>query len=207
MLDQSRQTRSSRLLRLAIGGDAASLEALLSEHIGYLNVLARAHFDQRLRRRLTATDVVQDTLLEAHRDFAHFSGTTTAEFTGWLRKILVNNMAHQIEMHLFAAKRDVRRERHADELHDSVNMSHLRMSSLLADRQRGPASEVDHQESLLDLAGAIERLSPQHREVIVLRHLEGQAFAEIAKHMNRSPGATRMLWLRAIDRLRMEMGQ
>jgi len=205
MLDPSSHLNSSRLLQLAIAGDGASLETLMSLYVGYLNVLARAHFDQRLRRRLTATDVVQDTLMEAHQGFAKFSGTTTAEFTGWLRIILVHNMARQIETHVLAAKRDVRRERHFGELSESVNQTSMRMSSLMVDERRSPSSEADHQESLVELGNAIERLSPEHREVIVLRHLEGRPFPEIAEQLKRSPGATRMLWLRAIERLRSEM--
>jgi RNA polymerase sigma-70 factor (ECF subfamily) len=45
-------------------------------------------------------------------------------------------------------------------------------------------------------------LPPQHRDVLVWRNLQGLSFEEIAARLDRKPGATRMLWLRAIERLR-----
>lgn len=76
---------------------------------------------------------------------------------------------------------------------------------MLADQHRSPSSEADHHETLVELANAIASLSPEYREVIVLRHIEGLPFAEVAARMERTPGATRMLWMRAIERLREAM--
>ncbi len=193
------------MLNLAKAGDRASREALLARYTGYLNAIARSQFDERLRRRLSATDLVQETLLEAHRDFEKFAGTTTLEFTGWLRKIFVHNLGRQVEMQFMAAKRDIRRERPIDELADSVNQSHLRLSSILKAKGRGPASEVEHQELLVNMSNAIAQLPTEYREVIALRHLDGLSFQEVARRMQRTSGATRMLWLRAIEKLREQM--
>ena len=59
----------------------------------------------------------------------------------------------------------------------------------------------DHEHAAL-LADQLAMLPEHYREVLVLRHLENLSFDEIGVHMERTPGATRMLWLRAIDELR-----
>src|SRR5262249_47207336 len=77
---------------------------------GYLLLLARVRLDARLRGRLDASDVVQQTLLEAHRDGADFRGGTDAERAAWLRQILARNLANAARDH-GRGKRDVGRER------------------------------------------------------------------------------------------------
>jgi RNA polymerase sigma-70 factor (ECF subfamily) len=57
------------------------------------------------------------------------------------------------------------------------------------------------------LADQLARLRPQYRDVLVLRHLEELPFEEVARRMERSPGAVRMLWLRAIDELRRVLNE
>ena len=69
-----------------------------------------AQLDDRLRARVSSSDVVQETFYEAHRDFPAFRGATPEEFLGWLRRILLNNLLRAVEQHVTAAKRDVRRE-------------------------------------------------------------------------------------------------
>ncbi|WP_442512233.1 sigma-70 family RNA polymerase sigma factor [Novipirellula sp. SH528] len=196
---------SSELLRLARAGDAASVGALLSKYGNYMEVITQAQLDARVRRRVSSSDVVQETMLEAHRDFEKFSGSTMAEFTGWLRKILINNLARTVETHLLAAKRDVRQERSLENADDALTRSHLRIESMLSDHARSPASEADHQEALVEMANAIANLPAEYREVIVLRHVEGLPFSDVAERMKRTPGAARMLWMRAIERLRETM--
>ena len=207
VLPDLRPRSAAELLQLALGGDREALENLLMSYQGYLKVLSRAHLDKRIQHRVSPADLVQDTLLEAHRDFHKFHGTTTAEFTGWIRQVLVHNHARAIETHLLAAKRDVRREQVAANLSGLMDQSHQRLSALLSDHRRSPPSEADHQESLARMAIAIERLPADYAEVITLRHIEGLRFGTVAQRMGRSPGAARMLWLRAIEGLREAMGQ
>ncbi|MCM2375087.1 sigma-70 family RNA polymerase sigma factor [Rhodopirellula sp. ICT_H3.1] len=204
-MNKSQQRQATRLLRLAQSGDAASLDTLLASYIGYLKVLSHSQLDPRIRVRLSASDLVQESLLEAHRDFTKFVGTTPAEFTGWLRKILVHNAARAVETHLLAEKRDFRRERPFELLHKAADESHDRLSSMTAAHGRGPASEAEHQDDLTLLSDAIEQLPEEYREVIVLRHVEGLKFTDIAARMDRTAGAARMLWMRAIEKLREAM--
>lgn len=195
------------LLRRAVAGDQQSVDQLLESYSGYLHVLSRTQLDKRIQHRVDPADIVQETLMEAHRDFVKFRGTELHEFTGWLRQVLVHNLANAVGTHMLAAKRSVHREQLYGSLSAAMDQSHQRLSSLAADHNRSPASEADHQETLSQLAAALEQLSPNYRTVIVLRHVEGLGFTEIANQMDRSAGAVRMLWLRAIEQLRSTMEQ
>src|SRR5262249_42221775 len=83
-----------RLLALARAGDGAALGQLFELYREYLTLLASVQLGQRLRGKVDAADVVQETFLEAHRDFAQFRGATEAELTAWLRQVLARNLAN-----------------------------------------------------------------------------------------------------------------
>jgi RNA polymerase sigma-70 factor (ECF subfamily) len=186
----------------AKGGNTDALGRLLGAYMNYLKTLAQAQMDERLKRRIGASDVVQETLLEAHRDFLQFVGRTPAEFSGWLRTILINNMKRAIECHLMTAKRDVRRELSLDDLNRKTNQSAARLESLLMAPNRSVGSEAQIHESLIWLSDSIANLSSEHREVIILRHIQGMPFKEIGERLNKTSGAVRMIWMRAIEKLR-----
>ena len=205
MAKQFKAEATRELFRLAQSGDPESLEKLLASYVGYLNVLTNSHLDRRIQHRVSPSDIVQETLFEAHRDFASFNGDEIEQFTGWLRRVLVHNISNAVGAHVLAEKRSVRREQSLGRLSASTGQSPQRWSTLASNRQRSPASEADHQETLSELAGALEHLPIDYRTVIVLRHLDGLNFGDIAQRMQRTTGATRMLWLRAIEQLRRTM--
>ena len=122
------------------------------------------------------------------------------------RGLLTGNVGDRtVEQHVLAAKRDVRREASMNRINASLDRSTTRLEAMLADHRRSAESDVSLQEQFIRLANALADLSADHRDVIVMRHLEGVSFATIAARMDRSNGATRMLWLRAIDQLRQRM--
>jgi RNA polymerase sigma-70 factor (ECF subfamily) len=198
-------TKSDVLFRNAKQGGATCLGPLLEAYANYLKLLAQTQLDAKLQRRVSASDLVQDTMLEACRDFRGFQGATEAEFAGWLHRILVNNLARVVERHLLAEKRDVRREVYLADIGAALDRSTARLECVLADPGASPTSEAQQHEHLLALADALADLTQDHREVIVLRHLEGLSFKEVAERMGRSAGAVRMLWLRAIEQLRARL--
>ena len=205
MVSNSTTLSLSDRLRLAQLGDPESLGILLSNCNNYMKVLSQGKLDTRVRSRVSASDVVQESLLEAHRDFSKFTGNSLAEFTGWLRAILLNNISRTVEVHLLAAKRDVRRERSLDAVSEGFNQSHSRLEFLLSDHRSSPSAHAVQHESLMQMADAIAHLPPPYNEVIVLRHIEGLPFDLVAQRLGRTVGATRMLWMRAIGRLRDAM--
>lgn len=196
-----------KLFQEARDGDASSLGDLLHHYRNYLTVLASSQLEPRLRRRASPSDVVQETMLRAHKDFENFRGSTEQELLGWLRQILVNNLATFVEQHLLAARRDVRREVTADQLRCSLEQSTTQLATLLPSHGASPSGEAQRHEEAILLANKLAELPADYREVLVLRNLQGLPFEEVAQRMERSAGATRMLWLRAIDKLRVSFNK
>jgi RNA polymerase sigma-70 factor (ECF subfamily) len=165
-------------------------------------VLAATQVEQRLQPRVSPSDVVQETMLRAARNFRQFRGTTEPELLAWLRQILVNNLAKFIEQHVLAAKRDVRREVSIEHLGKRLEQSTVQLAALLPTDSKSPSMAVQQREEAVQLADRLAELPADYREVLVLRNLQGLPFEEISQRIDRSVGATRMLWLRAIEKLR-----
>ncbi len=194
--------RIEELIGAARRGEREQLGLLLQFYFNYLTVLASTQLDLRLRRRVNPSDLVQETLLAAHRDFAAFRGATPQEFVGWLRQILINVLHGTIAKHVKAGKRDVRREVSIDQIGVGLDKSAANLAALLPAAVSSPSGHLHAEERATDLADHLAMLRADYREVIVLRNLQGLAFEEIAIRMERSTGAVRMLWLRAIDRFK-----
>jgi RNA polymerase sigma-70 factor (ECF subfamily) len=190
------------LLERARAGTGQSLGQLLELYRNYLKMLALTQMDRQLQVRCSPSDVVQETFLEAHRDFDQFQGQGEAQFLAWLRKILVNNLGRAIEKHVHAQRRTVRREMRLDGMGASVERSTARLRAVLIDREASPSAQTRQQEWSVILADQLAELPEDYRDVLVLRHLRGMPFKEVAIQMDRTPGAVRMLWVRAIAELR-----
>jgi RNA polymerase sigma-70 factor (ECF subfamily) len=185
------------LLGSARAGDQAALGRLLELYRNYLRLQARTLIGRTLQVRLDPSDLVQETFLEAARDFARFAGGTEAELIAWLRQILIRNLADQVR-HSQADKRDVRREQSLEAL---LEQSRQAAEQALAEAASTPSVQARRREQAVLLADALEALTADHREVILLRHVEHLRFDEIAARMGRSSGAVRMLWTRALEGL------
>ncbi|MFT7642044.1 MAG: RNA polymerase sigma-70 factor (ECF subfamily) [Pirellulaceae bacterium] len=196
------RTNVEQLLGRVKDGDADAAGELLELYVNYLKVLASTQMDQKLRARFNPSDVVQETLFEAHRDIAGFRGEHEREFLAWLRQILVHNLARMVEKHVLAAKRDVRREVSLQEMAKSMDRSAIRLEHVLADPGPSPSSDFSRDERSRVLADYLAELPTDYRDVLILRNLEGLSFNEVAERMDRKSGAVRMLWLRAVEQLR-----
>jgi len=191
-----------RLLSYARGGDEQQLGRLLTLYRNYLTILATTQLDARLRRRVSPSDLVQEAMLGAYRDFPKFRGSSERELLGWLRQILINCLHHAYEAHVQASRRDIRREVSLDDMNRAMDRSVMRLGHVLADPGPSPSAPVRQRERAVALADQLAKLKPDDRDVIVLRNLQGLSFEEVAERMGRKPGAVRMLWLRAIERFR-----
>jgi RNA polymerase sigma-70 factor (ECF subfamily) len=191
------------LLREARGGDGATLGLLLELYRRYLALLARVQIGRRLQGKVDASDLVQETFLEAHRNFGNFRGTSEGQFVRWLRQILAANLANLLRRYLGTQGRDVRLERTIEV--DLDHSSALLDGGLLA-RQSSPSQQAVRREQAVLLADALAELPDDYREVLVLRHLEGLTFPEVARYMGRTLDSVDKLWLRALARLRQNLG-
>ena len=181
-----------------------ALGQLLEMYRGYLILLARVQMDQRIRGKFDPSDLVQETFLEAYRDFPQFRGTTEAELTGWLRTILGRNMANQIRRYYGTRQRDVRLERR---LGDELDRSSGAMDRALVAAGNTPSQSAVRREKAVLLANALERLPADYRDVLVLRHLEGLSLREVAERMDRTVDSVKNLWARAVPIFRRLLGE
>jgi RNA polymerase sigma-70 factor (ECF subfamily) len=190
-----------QLLAAARAGSPEALGQVLETFRAYLLLVADRELDPEVRAKGGASDLVQDTFLEAQRDFERFQGTSAEELRAWLRRVLLNNVANFTRQFRQRAKRDVGREVSLE----AGGSSHERGASLAAD-MLSPSDEALAQEQAQALAQAMERLPPDYRRVLALRHEEQLTFEQIGQKMERTANAARMLWLRAVERLQKEMG-
>jgi len=184
-------------------GKSERLGELLELYRNYLRLLARTQIDLHLQGRVNPSDLVQETFLEAYRDFGQFRGKTEKEWLAWLRRILVHNLARLVEQQVKALKRHARREVSLQRVDLAVlDQTSARFDAALVSPQSSPSEQAQHREEAALVADRMARLPAHYRDVIVLRNLEGLSFDEVASRMGRTPGAVRLLWLRALDRLR-----
>jgi RNA polymerase sigma-70 factor (ECF subfamily) len=160
--------------------------------------------DRRLQGKLDPSDLVQETFMEAHRDFGQFGGTTEAELLAWLRQILVTNLANQARRYLGTKGRDARLER---ELAVDVDVSSRRLERGLLAPGSSPSHQAARREQAVILAEVLGQLANDQREVIILRHLEGLTFPEVASRMDKSTDSVKKIWARALARLRGLLGE
>jgi len=198
---EGQSTRYSGLIAAARRGDAACRERLFGLCRSYLGFIARSQLDGALQGKADASDLVQETLLEAFRDFDRFEGGSEAEWLAWLRRMLSHNAADMARRYRGAKKRAARREVPFRDPGDSM----ARGAAEPAADQPTPSQEFMRMESELRVTAALAELPPDYQEVILLRNLQRLSFNEVARRMDRSRPAAQMLWMRAIRKLQERM--
>jgi RNA polymerase sigma-70 factor (ECF subfamily) len=197
----SPQESASELIRRCRAGEARARELLFARYQHYLQVLAQAQLGRHLRAKCAPSDLVQQTMLEAHRDFSAFQGQHEAELLAWLRRILSHNLCN--EARRFAAQqRDAAREVSLDGVRADVERSSVALQRCLAADTPSPSQIADHRETAVRMADALARLPDDYRAVLLLRVFEELPAEEVARRMGRSAGAVRMLQMRALTALR-----
>jgi RNA polymerase sigma-70 factor (ECF subfamily) len=192
-----------RLIHQARTEGGPALGELLEGFRPYLALMARWQMGRRLQGKLDASDVVQETFLTAHRSFGQFRGATEPELAGWLRKILASQMAHAVRHYWGTKGRDVRLE---CRIAEDIDHSSQAIGQALADPRSSPSQQAARREQALVLVDALADLPESYREVLVLRHLEGLTFPEIAQRLGRSVDSVEKVWSRGLGKLRRSMG-
>jgi RNA polymerase sigma-70 factor (ECF subfamily) len=182
-------------------GNNEALGRLLEQYRGFLLMLAHRYLSERLRRRIDPADIVQLTYLEAKRDLPSFRGETPAEFAGWLRGMLKNNVATAVTRHVTTQKRSIKREidpapRGGDQ--DSMGG----WIQQLPGSTTSPSGVAIREESVMALLEALHQLPETQAEAIRLRYMEGLPLAEIVERMGKSDTAVAGLLKRGLQKLR-----
>jgi RNA polymerase sigma-70 factor (ECF subfamily) len=189
-------TALAKLIDAARGGSRQALGELAEACRRYLLLIANLEVPAEFQAKVSPSDLVQETFLRAQQDFGHFRGRSRHELLGWLRRILLNSLADAYRRYDQSGNRQARRE--------------LPLEVSDTDSQKGfdvpagwtsPSSQLAGQEEKAAVERALAQLPEQYREVILLCHRDGLSFDEAARRMDRSVGAVRKLWVRAIDHL------
>lgn len=173
----------------------------LERYRAYLKMLARAQLDPRLRGKLDASDVVQQTMLQAYQARHQFRGNSDGELAAWLRQALARCLANALR-DFSRAKRDIHMER---SLEAGLEASSIRLEAWLQAEQSSPSQKAVHREDCLRLADAMEQLPDAQREALILQHWQGWSLAQIGEHLDRTPAAVAGLIKRGLKQLRLLM--
>lgn len=187
------------LLEQAREGSAIAIGNLLEAARSYLLLQADHELPQSLRAKVGPSDIVQETALDAQRDFLRFRGTTQEQLYAWLRTILQNNVTDAVRRFEMAQKRTAKRETSLSVIVDRRGISVLPPGSNTPDH-----SAIRREDAAL-LAGVLTRVPDDYQTVLRLRYWDGLTFPEIAIRIGRSDEAARKLWYRALARLTLEL--
>jgi RNA polymerase sigma-70 factor (ECF subfamily) len=188
-----------RLLAAARAGSREALGEAFEDCRPYLLAIAERQLEPDLRSKGGASDLVQETFLEAQRDFARFHGSSPDELRAWLRQVLNHNVGNFTRRFRAVGKRAVGREVDLPADRQSGGLAPVPAKSTLT-----PSGVAIEQEEALALRRAVERLPEDYRQVVVLRFEDERSFEEIGRLTGRSADAARKVWARAMERLRQE---
>jgi RNA polymerase sigma-70 factor, ECF subfamily len=190
----------SQHLPAARAGSREALGQALEACRCYLLLIANRQLDPALQAKGGASDLVQDTFLEAQRDFAQFAGGTEDELRAWLKRLLLNNVANFARRYRDTDKRQLQREMGLPGDSTSTGPG----AGLPADTP-SPSGQAMAHEQAEAIQKALQRLPEDYRRIITLRYQEDRSFEEIAQLLQRSENAARKLWFRAVERLQQEL--
>ena len=173
-----------------------SIAELLEKYRPLLKLLAARQLDEVLGARLSASDIVQQTQLEAFRDHGLFRGNSEPQFVAWLKTILRHNVSQATHTHIVAKKRSVKRERSL-----AQHESNRQCEDVVA-KQGTASARIIQGESAVMLARAMEKLTQEQFDAVRLRYLEGCSLASICDRMGRSESAVAGLLKRGLRGLR-----
>ena len=192
---------TERLLAEARDGDASAVEQLLQRHRPALRRLIDLRLDRALVRRVDASDIVQDVLIDANRRLAAYLDDPTMPFHLWLRHLARDRMIDAHRRHRQAARRSVDREQPLSPWHRAGH-STLDLAAQLSDNQRTPAAAALWEELQRRFQGALEQMGEQDRKILIMRHFEQLSNQETARALQVTGASAGMRYLRAIRRLR-----
>ena len=193
------ERHSGELLRRAQDGERAAREELFARHRDQLRRFVCSRMDRRLAARVDPSDVVQETLAEAHRKMDDYLQRRPLPFYPWLRQIAWDRLVELHRKHVRAKRRSVTREEDVDL--PLAEESGAQLAERFAARGSSPSGRLVRAETRQRVQAALERLAADDREVLVMRHLEQLKTNEIAAVLGISEAAVQSRYRRAAERL------
>lgn len=174
------------LLERVRNGDQDALGRLLEQLRPYVRVIVRSVRRGPIERLKDDSDLIQEALLQASQSVCGFRGVTIAEWLGWLRTVTIRSTARTL------TRLDLKLDEHLD----------ASIASQLPDSQVNPCDAAIRQENAARMSLALARLPEDMQQVLLGRIVDGLDHAELADQLGRNSGAVRMLYLRALRKLR-----
>ena len=181
----------------AVGSEAT--HDLIERYRNYLMVLASIGSDRDLRAKVGDSDLVQETMIQAHKDFHQFRGMTEVELLGWLRCIMSTKQAYLARRYYGTKARDPKLE---EQLRSDIDHSSEDLDHALAANDTSPSQHLVKRERAVLLADALAMLPAHYREVVLRYQIQGQSLASVALSMGRTVDSVKKQWARAIVQLR-----
>ena len=187
-------TETQELLTAARGGDATAVNRLLERHCAALRRMIDLRMDRVIGRRIDASDIVQDVLLDAHRRLEEYLANPSMPFHLWLRHMARDRLIDAHRRHRVAARRSIDREQPMV-APAMLDHSTLDLVAELADPELTPAAAAAWHEMQVRFQQALEEMDEQDREVVLLRHFEHLSNGEVAEVLGLSEPAAGMRYL------------
>lgn len=178
-------------------GDDLALSALFDRHAGALKGRIGKRLSPAVRRRVSDSDVLQETLIVAAQRLDEFEYGGDGSFRRWLGGIARNTVRHAIRRHAGTAKRDVGLE---------VTRGPKGDHAAVPATQPTPSRVVMERELRARVSAALASMAEDHAAIIQLLEHRRVTIAEAAELMDRSPNAIKKLHARALADLAARLG-
>jgi RNA polymerase sigma-70 factor (ECF subfamily) len=188
------------LLANARRGDGEAVNQLLEGHRDAVRRMIDLRMDRALRRRVDASDIAQEVMIEANRRLQDYLRNPVMPFHLWLRQMAKDRLIDAHRRHRQAARRTMDREQPLAAA--ARDRSSLDLAAQLRDEQPTPAAAAAWQELQRRFEAACAQLDEHDQEVVFMRHFEHLSNSEVAAALGLSPQAASMRYLRAMRRLR-----
>lgn len=191
---------TEQLLDNARAGDGNAVNQLLERHRDAVRRMIDQRMDQVLKRRVDASDIVQDVMIDANRRLSAYMENPVMPFHLWLRQMAKDRLIDAHRKHRGAARRSMDREQPL--VNAASNESSLDLMTQLRDQELTPAAAATWNELQRRFQSACDQLETQDQEIVLMRHFEHLSNSEAAVVLGVSSQAASMRYLRAMRRLR-----
>jgi len=182
-------------VRDALGGSREALERVYERSAPRLLAFIRLRMGRTLRSKMESRDILQATLMKSFQHLDEFKGSDTQSLAAWLARIAEREIADRVDFHQ-RQRRDAAREEPLD-----IEA----MGAAVPAPVKSALTQAILDEKARHLEAAMDTLSDAHREIILLRKFEELSFGEIARRLDKSEDACRMLLARAMVALTLAM--
>ena len=189
------------LLERLRAGDPQALGNLFQRHRDRLHRMIELRIDERLRGRVDASDVLQESFLDLEKRMDSYLKDPRLPVFLLLRLVVSDRLAMVHRRHLGTRMRDAAQE---VSLHRGPlpQASSAALASMLLGRATSPPDAAIRAEQILQVQEAVNSLEPLDREVVALRHFEQLTRAETAVVLGISEEAGAKRYIRALKKLK-----